>query len=682
MEVLAPAGSPEAARAALRGGADAVYLGYGDFNARRNAKNFTKDELRETAALCHQNRVAVHVALNTLVFEGEEERALQTAQEAAEAGADTFIVQDLGLVSLLKRHLPHIPLHGSTQLSVHNVAGARFLWECGFARAVLAREMSLAEIQAVHEALPELELEIFVHGALCMSVSGQCLLSAVLGGRSGNRGLCAQTCRLPFAAAGQSHALSLKDMSYVPHLPALMEAGVVSLKIEGRMKRPEYAAIASLAVRRGADGLPEEEEVSRLLKNVFSRSGFTDGYLTAKRGRDMFGVRTKEDTKDTAEALSQINRLTRGMTPRLPLDLTLTAKENSPVTLSVADGVTGETVTVTGETAVPAEKPANIQRMKESLSRLGGTPYYGEKVDVTINGNPFVPVSEINRLRREAMDTLTARVTARPPKGRETAALPCYGRATWPFAGGTVLRLESPSLLPNLDGSRGCGLWFPLQAILKDPDTVAALVKSGHPVAAELPRFIATAREQEVVAALKKAALLHVTAGVCGNVGHLVLVREAGLVPVGGVGLNVANGETDRLLREMGVPLRTLSPEVSLRKNRFAGNETLLFAYGRLPVMLVRNCPMGGQKGCGDCKAGGKGGVLRDRKETEFPLICRQGHAELLNSCPVWTADKPTSLPRLLYFTVETREETADVLAAYQSGRPADGAFTRGISSL
>lgn len=676
-EVLAPAGSPEAAKAAVRGGADAIYLGYGDFNARRNAKNFTKEELRETVAYCHQNRVAVFAALNTLVFPGEETRALDTARELAEAGVDAFILQDLGLARLLQKQLPQIPLHASTQLSVHNMAGAAFLREAGFTRVVLAREMSLEEIEAVHKALPELELEVFVHGALCMSVSGQCYFSAALGGRSGNRGLCAQTCRLPFAAAGRSHGLSLKDMSYVTHLPALLAAGVTSLKIEGRMKRPEYVAIASLAVRQAVDGLPADPEVHRLLRNAFSRSGFTDGYLTGRRGGGMFGMRTREDTADTAEALRRINALTRNVYPRLPLNLTLTAKAGQPLVLTVKDLVSGQQVTVTGDAPEPAVREGELSRVKEALSRLGGTPYRAETVTVEGDDGLFLPVSALNDLRRRAIDGL---VFEKPMPVRGDGA----GRSEPPeeVCPDTVIRAEAPSALPSPlpRGYEGSGLWFPLSSVLREEETVALLVKEGHKVAVELPRFLPVDREAATVDQLVRLRKAGVTAGVCGNVGHIPLVKAAGLVPVGGFGLNVTNGQTDAFFRERGVAVRTVSFERPAGKSLFTPGENLSMVYGRFPLMLTRNCPLSGERGCLDCRHAGRGGRLTDRKGESFPVVCRGGHAEVLNSRPLWLGDRELPFHKLFYFTVERAQEAARVLTGYREGRPSPVPFTRGMS--
>ena len=662
IEVLSPAGSPDAAKAAINGGADAVYLGYGDFNARRNAKNFTLDELRETVALCHASKVAVHAALNTLVFPGEERRALKTAKEAAEAGVDAFIVQDLGLAALLHKELPDIPLHASTQLSVHNVSGAKFCAEAGFTRVVLAREMSKQEIIAVHEALPEAELEVFVHGALCMSVSGQCWFSAFLGGRSGNRGLCAQTCRLPFTCAGRENALSLKDLSLVSHVKELAEAGVSSLKIEGRMKRPEYVAISSRAVRYAVDGV-KDEEVESLLRGVFSRSGFTDGYYQNRRTSEMFGVRTKEDAPP-AGAFGQINALTRTVCPRLPLAVTLTAHRGEPLTLTLTCGE--ETVTVKGDVPQEAKTKQDCSRVRETLTRFGGTPYFAKTVTLDADESLFLPASVINDLRRRAVEKFAwhkpVSSTAVFPE-RETE-----GYAPTKF----VLRAENAEGLPK---SEHYDIWLPLASLTEE--VVASL--KGHRVAAELPRFLPAGTEKMTVERLREAKSWGVFHAVCGNVSHIPLALEAGLTPLGAFGLNDANGFTDAFLREAGVAARTLSFEVPYRLlSSFAGSENLLFAYGRIPVMLTRACPLSGKNGCGTCTA--HGGTLTDRKGEHFPVLCRKGHAEIVNSRPLWLADKDTGdLPRLLYFTTETAEEAEKVLEAYERQQPCEGVFTRGL---
>ena len=335
LEVLAPAGGWESLEAAVFAGADAVYLGGPAFGARANAKNFTREELARAAAFCHGRGVRLHVTVNTLLKDQELPQALEFVEFLCSLPVDAVLVQDMGLFALLRQRAPELPLHCSTQMSLHTPAGVRLLWELGARRAVLAREMSLSEMEEVRGACP-MELEAFVHGALCMCVSGQCYLSAMLGGRSGNRGMCAQPCRLPFAApGGTGHDLSLKDLSLLEEARQLGAAGICSLKIEGRMKRPEYVAAAVSACRHAVDQGAIPAQLAQDLEAVFSRSGFTKGYLTGKRGAAMFGVRRKEDvTQATEKVFAQLRGLYRGERQSVPITLELGEEGDQAVLLA------------------------------------------------------------------------------------------------------------------------------------------------------------------------------------------------------------------------------------------------------------------------------------------------------------------------------------------------------------
>ncbi|MEL7603905.1 MAG: peptidase U32 family protein, partial [Bacillota bacterium] len=297
LELLSPAGSPEAVVAAVQSGADAVYMGFGAHNARRGAKNFTDETFDNAVRYCRVRGCKVYLTLNTLVGDREIAEAVGLAQHAAELGADAILVQDLGLARTLRHALPDMPLHASTQMSIHNLAGVEAAAELGLTRAVLARELSLEQIARIAERAP-IEVEVFAHGALCFCHSGQCYMSALIGRRSGNRGACAQPCRLNYSLGGRmdDHPLSLKDSCLVSYLKELERAGVACVKIEGRMKRPEYSAIVtgiySRAIREGAE--PTETELQQL-ELAFSRQGFTDGYLTGQKGPEMFGVRGEPD---------------------------------------------------------------------------------------------------------------------------------------------------------------------------------------------------------------------------------------------------------------------------------------------------------------------------------------------------------------------------------------------------
>ena len=299
-ELLAPAGSPAALRAAVSAGADAVYLGAKAFNARNGAANFSSGELAECTAFAHSRGVRVYVTLNTLVYDRECADFIKTAADARAAGCDGFIITDLGAAGLLAEYFPDVPLHASTQMSIHSSGAAAALRSLGVSRVVLARELSLSDIRSFTRNLPDIEAEIFVHGALCVCHSGQCLFSSFVGGRSGNRGECAQPCRLPYRRDGKTvYPLSLKDLCLAEHIPELLDSGVSSLKIEGRMKSPGYVAAVVSVWRRLLDerrnATPAEMEY---LEKVFSRSGFTDAYFTGRISRSMLGTRT-ETQKDS-----------------------------------------------------------------------------------------------------------------------------------------------------------------------------------------------------------------------------------------------------------------------------------------------------------------------------------------------------------------------------------------------
>ena len=381
-EILAPAGSMESVVAAVRSGADAVYIGAKEFSARASAENFSIDEIEQAAAYCHQRNVKVYLTLNTLIFDSEMKDALTLCQKAYKAGIDAVIVQDLGLASLIKQSMPRLSLHASTQLSVHTPSGAQALKELGFSRVVLARELSYAEIKEIADSV-EIELEVFVHGALCMSVSGQCYFSAMLGSRSGNRGRCAQPCRLPFKLkGGNGYALSLKDSSLIPYLKELEKMGVTSAKIEGRMKRPEYVSAAVRACREGLDDGKVSEKTGENLRGVFSRTGFTDGYYKGKRDKNLFGYRLKEDvTAATEKLLSQIRNTYKDELKTVGISMKLSVKCGELAELKVSDGV--NTVTVYSETQAEIAKssPLLLESAEKSLSKTGGTPYFLDKLD-------------------------------------------------------------------------------------------------------------------------------------------------------------------------------------------------------------------------------------------------------------------------------------------------------------
>ncbi len=409
LEILAPVGGEEQLTAALRCGADAVYFGLQNFNARRNADNFNGEGLGDTVRKCHEHSCRVYITINTLVFDDELEEVYRSVDTAAKAGADALIIQDFAVAAYAKEHYPELKRYASTQMAVHNSEGVKALQNWGFDRVVLARELSLKEIKKIIDETGA-DVEVFVHGAHCMSLSGNCYLSSMIGGRSGNRGLCAQPCRLDCSVCGRDHALSLKDLSYMDHIKELADAGVMSLKIEGRMKRAEYVAASVTACRNAREGKPYDLSS---LRSVFSRSGFTDGYLTGNRTLDMFGYRTKDDVMAaSSDVLKSLSRLYEKEAQTVVVDMFFSAKAGEKVTLTLSDG----DIWVTCEGDIPQDartQSMTKESVRKNLSKLGGTIYYLRDLQADIEEGLMLPVSSLNDLRRKAVAMLTdARVDA------------------------------------------------------------------------------------------------------------------------------------------------------------------------------------------------------------------------------------------------------------------------------
>ena len=667
-ELLAPAGSYDAMVAAVRAGADAVYLGVGAFNARRNAHNFSLESsddaacsLQDAVSFCHMRGVKVHLTLNTLVRDRELSAAVQIAEQACACGVDALIVQDRGLARCLHAAAPTMPLHASTQLSCHTPEGVRLLRDVGFSRVVLAREMSHEEIAACADL--GCELEVFVHGALCMSVSGQCELSAMLGGRSGNRGLCAQPCRLPFAVGhrpkeGES-ALSLKDQSLYGHIEELKALGVASLKIEGRMKRPEYVAAATAVFRRLLDGEMPDPQLLTDLQAVFSRSGFTDAYFTGKRGADLFGSRRAEDVASPA-VLARLSRLYDREVPRVSVTVRLT---DAPLTLTATDE-DGNTVSVTAPSDTPIrDNPPSVERVTEQLKKAGGTPF---TVSVAEALTPSVPLSTINTLRHRALDDLCIVRGMAQPILFDKQALPAETTFPRNVLSGLVARAERAEQVVS-----GADHWIvPLGCVPKVPQW-----------GVEIPRGM-FGTEESVRQALKRAAEAGASFALCNNVGAVPLAREAGLAPIAGSFWNITNPASLSAAAEDGAVAAILSFELTFPQMRFAEQRDGVgfFAYGRQPLMLLRACPVSADKGCTSC---GGNSELIDRTGARFPVRCSGGCSELLNAVPLYLADRLHELPKLafqyLHFTDETPERVAEVLCEYRQGGTPPERFTRGL---
>ena len=680
IEILAPVGSEEMLRAAVFSGADAVYLGFSGFNARTGAGNFDADSLQEAVRFCHARGVAVHVALNTTVY-GTELPALEQAIRAvAASGADAVICQDLAVATLIGKIAPQLPRHGSTQMSVHTLQGALELKELGFTRVVLARELSLPEVEHITKHCG-IETECFIHGALCMSVSGQCYMSAFLGGRSGNRGSCAGPCRLPFEAnalpegkPGRLHHLSLKDNSAIDKLDKLQALGVASAKIEGRLRTPEYVAAAVSACLAGREGRAYDRD---LLKNAFSRSGFTSGYLDGKIDGTMFGVRSEADAELTKKTLPMLRELYRRERSRVPVQMKLEIEEGGEkLTVTDADG---NKAFAYGDAEPQPAHTDPTESLNRSLTKTGGTPFTAEKITVEMDGGPwFIPGSAVNELRREALDALLKkREVLRPwPTTEEhVAALP---QRTLPPRRTLRVRFERWEQVPEraLDGVEY--LILPIAQADRVPREWRAKTLL------ELPRVMFGVLEQDTarrIAATQDAGFAGYEVS---NIAHLRLCR--GLPMTGGFGLNITNNVAAQFYAEQELSSLLILPEVkdsdiaSIAPTRNGKPvPTGVMIYGHMPLMLTRACPLQNIHDCAHCD---KTGVLTDRKAKKFPVRCGLGVRTIYNPVPIYMGDKPGALAvdyGVAYFTLESREEAAQILDSIRTHAPFEGDFTRGL---
>ena len=672
-EILSPVGSWEMLEAAVKSGANAVYLGAKDFSARRNAENFMAEDLKKAVEYCHIRNVKVYLTLNILIKDSEMAGAFALAQSANNVGVDGIIVQDLGLAQAIHEYLPDFPLHASTQMTVHSISALPILKQLGFTQVVVAREMSFKDLTVFcKEARKyDIKVEVFVHGALCMCMSGQCLLSAYLGGRSGNRGLCAGPCRLPFKAEnGTGYDLSLKDLSLIDYITELYKIGVRSFKIEGRMKRPEYVAGATYACRQALDKGVVDLEISNTLGNVFSRSGFTDGYLTDNLGKDMFGIRTKEDVVSANTAFPILHELYRKEPKNIGLDIKVEIKQNNPVSLVFSDGE--NTVTAVGEIPQTAKNKATTKDdVIKNITKLGATPYFEKHITVDLDDGLFVSAGELNALRRDACELLDKK-RSQIQRKISNVALNLNNAINIKKEPQIYIRVENEAQIPN-DLSGVSAVILPLEKDFKKTEKVRNIV--------EIPRGIIS--EELIAKRLEIYKNKGVNTALCGNLAAVEIAKNQGFEVLADTGLNIFNSLSLETARKLGIKSAVLSNELTFDEIANIGTslEKGMITYGNIPLMLFKNCPIKNGKDCKNCD---KNGVLVDRLGVEFPVRCRMGYSELLNSVPLWLADKTKQIKgidyQILYFTRETPDRVNEVINAYKNGNSADCKHTRGIA--
>lgn len=650
-EILAPVGGGEQLIAALRCGADAVYLGAKGFNARRNAENFDEASLADTVSLCHQHGVKVHVTVNTLVMDTELKSLMDTAEEIAASGADAVIVQDIAVMNMFLKKYPTLDVHASTQCVVHNTDGVKFFEDMGVKRVVLARELSIKEIEKIRSET-SVELEAFVHGALCMCLSGACYMSGMLGGRSGNRGLCAQPCRLNFKCGKSDYALSLKDMSHLRHIKELADAGITSFKIEGRMKRPEYVAAAVTACRKALSGEAYDEDT---LRAVFSRSGFTDGYATGKR-TDMFGHRSKDDVTAADKVFKELSRLYDKEKPTVPVSMSLSIGSGSSILTASA---LGQTARAESGEAIPAEKhPTDADYAMRFLGKCGGTQFYVSSLEAENPLGLMLPPSAMNAMRRNVLSQLNDALGKACPHEAAPFSFP-KSPYTPPERQETWARFETFSqLFTSSDIDRYI---LPIEELDRHPELIA---RYGNKLSAELPAALFPETENSLRSMLSSLVSQGLSSVYTENAYGLYLGKSHGIAVYGGAGLNILSTPALEEYACLGFSAATISFELSMSAIGSLGSSLPrgYIAYGRLPLMRVRSCPNRPNANCKGCDGRP---VLTDRLGVSFPMLCHgKRYTTILNSVPLHLGGKPQAMAdfRTLYFTTETAEQCRNAL--------------------
>lgn len=667
-EILAPAGSMDALTAALRSGADAVYVGGKRFSARNSqAAGLTDEELKEAALLCHKYSAKLYIAVNTVITDNEAADFCDFVKFTASIGIDAFIVQDWGCFDLIKTAVPDAVIHASTQMSVHTAAGTQMLGELGFSRIVPARELDRHTIKKICSGTAE--TEIFVHGALCMSVSGQCYMSAMMGGRSANRGCCGQACRLPFSSAGNKNscALSLKDLSLLDNAAELAESGVDSFKIEGRMKRPEYVAAAVSELKKALGG---EKTDMKLLRDIFSRDGFTDGYFTGNRA-DMFGKREKDDVISARTVIPALHELYRSERHVHRVDLHIVIHENKPV--EVTAECLGITASVSGDIPEKAlNRPTDHETVKKQLSKLGDTVFFAGEISADIGPELMVRAGKLNELRRNLTEKLTRLVTEKfTPTYTITHNIPELPEKTIPYS---VNSLPLRTFCRTKEQIRAAEefsqyLIIPMELITED---VVSKINPDRLIVSP-PRFISN--EENLISGLTKIKASGISRLFCHTPDSIAIGRKLGFRLHGGSSLNICNSYSAEKLKFLGLEDCVFSFETKLSRldNIRTSLPLGIAVYGHLPLMLTRNCPIKNEVGCKNCTR-----KLTDRMGKSFPVICSKDYTEILNPDVLCMTDKrlPDGISfGIVMLTNENEEQTRNILSG---GRP-DGKLTHGL---
>lgn len=716
IELLAPAGSYEAFEAAICAGADAVYLGGPDFGARAYAKNFTQEELIRAVHTAHIHGRKLYLTVNTLLKNRElKERLYDSLKEAYEEGLDAVIVQDMGVLRFIRKNFPELPVHASTQMTVTGPEGMKFLESLGATRVVPARELSLQELSDMHRESP-IEIETFIHGALCYSISGRCLMSSILGGRSGNRGRCAQPCRLSYQVKEKGGRyfgdqelcpLSLKDICTLDILPEILEAGVISLKIEGRMKQPEYTGAVTGIYRKYLDILKNdrdsyyvEEKDRRLLLDAFNRGGSCQGYYKQHNGPNMMAFHNHKKTGLTSVQTLSVKEKIRGELILYP---------ESPAILRISRG-SAEAVVSMGEVQFAKEHPMEEERIRRQMKKLGNTEFVWESLDIQMGERIFVPMKLLNELRREALARLEEEILQ--AYRRTAPEKPFYEdsrnkRQKKTFRGNQ--ETETPVFYAScetreqaevlMETEEIAGLYLPFE-IMKDFMSQGRYKEKELYLA--LPEIVRGAAPEGYLDQGEKWLSMGMKGFLVGNLEAYGMLRARGLQKycVADASLYTWNDEACAFWREEGILRNTMPVELNEKELAHRDNrDSELMIYGYLPLMVSAQCI---RKNTGKCDKMEGTMVLRDRYDKEFTGVCvchpwktgTTGRKEfcyniIYNSIPYGLLKESTRVMELgassfrLSFTLESGKETQEIarefIQTYFYGQTASGReFTKG----
>lgn len=673
IELLAPAGSPESIIATVQNGADAVYLGLNGFNARRGAANFSEEEFKKAVRYCHIRGAKVYVTLNTLVGDRELGEAAGLARMASDYGADGIIIQDMGMIRVIREALPDIPLHASTQMSVHNLAGVQACAEMGLTRAVLARELTYEQIAYITKHAP-IETEVFVHGALCFAHSGQCYMSSLIGRRSGNRGACAQPCRMQYSLGGRmdDYPLSLKDNCLIQHMHKLEEAGVACAKIEGRLKRPEYAAVVSNIYSKiiKEHRQPTAAEMEQL-ELAFSRQGFTDGYFTGNKGKEMFGVR-QEAGKEQEKFFRAVNKqYVEGEAQRVPVNFYVLIKEGQPIQAGIEDK-DGNRAEVSGSVPQKAvRRGVTRQQVQDQFYKTGGTPYYAENIFCEMDEGLHLSAAELNDLRRRLINELTAK-RAEPAPRRVCKYPPVPQTKEVGDKPVTIFQVLSvDQMTRELAEMEPEYIYIPMEVLHNHPGCQNIFVENGSTPVVVLPRVITDTQMSEVAEMLKGIYEQGIREALVGNIGHVLLARKLGFTVRGDFGLNMFNSYTNEVLHDVGMESVTASFEMRMAQIRDMKKpvNTEMIVYGRMPAMVTEQCIIKNSAGRCACHTPGQ---MADRMGSVFPVVREFGCRNVIyNAHKLFLADKREDYLKTgvwgirLMFTTEAPHECVEVAKSY-----------------